>query len=57
MDVMERKISSEVVGVRIFRSEDSIAERIVVSTPETRFVRSWKRDFRPASTYSQNCRF
>ena len=57
MDVMERKISSEVVGVRIFRSEDSIAERIVVSTPGTRFVRSWKRDFRPASTYSQNCRF
>lgn len=42
MDVMERKISSEVVGVRIFRSEDSIAERIVVSTPATRFVRSWK---------------
>ena len=32
-DVMERRMSSEVVGVRILRREDSMAARIVVSTP------------------------
>lgn len=42
MDVMERKISREVVGVRIFRREDSIAERIVVSTPGVGYIRFWK---------------
>ena len=31
--VMERRMSREVVGVRILRREDSIAARIVVSTP------------------------
>ena len=30
---MERRMSRDVVGVRILRREDSIAERIVVSTP------------------------
>ena len=30
-------MSSEVVGVRILRREDSIAVRIVVSTPAGRF--------------------
>lgn len=33
MDVMERRMSRDVVGVRIFRRDDSIAVRIVVSTP------------------------
>ena len=32
-EVMERRISRDVVGVRIFRSEDSIAVWMVVSTP------------------------
>ena len=32
-DVMERRRSREVVGVRILRKEDSMAVRIVVSTP------------------------
>lgn len=32
---MERRMSREVVGVRIFRRDDSIAVRIVVSTPRT----------------------
>ena len=32
-EVMERRISREVVGVRILRREDSIAVRIAVSTP------------------------
>ena len=31
--MMERRMSRDVVGVRILRREDSIAERIVVSTP------------------------
>ena len=31
--MMERRMSSDVVGVRILRREDSIAVRIVVSTP------------------------
>lgn len=30
---IERRMSREVVGVRIFRSDDSIAVRTVVSTP------------------------
>lgn len=30
---MERRMSREVVGVRIFRRDDSIAARMVVSTP------------------------
>ncbi len=33
MVVMERRMSREVVGVRILRREDSIDVRIVVSTP------------------------
>lgn len=33
MEVIERRMSREVVGVRIFRKEDSIAWRIVASTP------------------------
>ena len=32
--VMERRMSSEVAGVRILRREDSMEVRIVVSTPE-----------------------
>ena len=33
-EVMERRRSREVVGVSILRREDSIAVRIVVSTPK-----------------------
>ena len=33
---MERRTSREVVGVSIFRREDSIAVRMVVSTPTVR---------------------
>lgn len=38
MEVIERRISREVVGVRIFRREDSMEVRMVVSTALVRSI-------------------